>query len=275
LTDVGKIEASPAGKQNPYTALQLQVCGCGTVESRLLFAMAMAGPCIFLVFGLLSGLHGALVALLVLLPTTAVGVTLGLGRRGSWPALDVMWWLNRHSAANWRRQVGGSMPRNEAGARSWLESHPDGTVPDWARATVMILAGRLASAHRTISAMPVGNARDRRLRLELELVLAARAGLPIDTTAVDAAIREDADEPAEDAAAHLAYHAALAEVDAGRTGIPPLLAVRASLGRLPSDLTRRLWLVRFRYAAASFATGVWLLVTVVVGLATSGGVVWF
>lgn len=275
MTDVGKIEASPVGRQNPYTALQLQVCGCGTVESRLFFAMAIAGPCIFLLVGLLAGLHGAAVAFLVLVPTTAVGVALGLRGRSSWPALDVIWWLNRNSAANWRRQVGGSMPRNEAGARAWLESHPDGTVPDWARATVMILAGRLASAHQAIGAMPAANVRDRRVRLELELVLAARAGLPIDTTAVDAAIREDADEPAPDAAAHLAYHAALAEVDAGRTGIPPLLAVRASLGRLPSDLTRRLWLVRFRYAAASFVTGVWLLVTVVVGLATSGGVVWF
>jgi hypothetical protein len=72
VTDVGKVEVSPARRPNPYMELQQQVCGCGTVGSRLLFAMAIAGPCIFLVFGLLAGLHGALVALLVLLPTTAV-----------------------------------------------------------------------------------------------------------------------------------------------------------------------------------------------------------
>jgi hypothetical protein len=274
VTDVGKVEVT-ARRPNPYTELQQQVCGCGTVENRLIFAVAIVGPCIFLGIGLLTGLHGAVVALLVLLPTAALGAALGLRGRSSWPALDVVWWLNRQAAGNWRRQVGGSVPRNEAGARAWLESHPEGSVPDWARATVMVLAGRLASAHQAIAAMPIDTPTDRRRRLELELVLSAREGLQFDSTAVDAAIREDTDGPAEDSQAHLAYHAALAEVDAGRTGILPLLAARSSLGRLPSDLTRRLWLVRFRYAAASLVTGFWLLVTVIVGLATSGGVVWF
>jgi hypothetical protein len=123
--------------------------------------------------------------------------------------------------------------------------------------------------------MPVETPEARRRRLELALVADANEGLPIDTTAVEASIREDPDLAPDDVVVRLAYYRALAEVDGGRDGLPPLLAARASLGRLPTDLAWRLWLVRFQYAAASLLTGAWLLVTVLVGLATSGGAVWF
>jgi hypothetical protein len=123
--------------------------------------------------------------------------------------------------------------------------------------------------------MPLDTPGARRRRLELELVADAGEGLPLDTTAVEASIREDPDLAPEEVAVHLAYHRALAAVDGGGAGLNQLLAARASLGRLPSDLAWRLWLVRFQYAAASFVIGAWLLVTVLVGLATAGGVVWF
>jgi hypothetical protein len=123
--------------------------------------------------------------------------------------------------------------------------------------------------------MPLDPLGARRRRLELELVADAGEGLPIDTTAVEASIREDPGMAPEEVAVRLAYYLALAEIDRGGDGLPPLLAARASLGRLPSDLAWRLWLVRFQYATASFVIGAWLLVTVLVGLATSGGVVWF
>jgi hypothetical protein len=115
----------------------------------------------------------------------------------------------------------------------------------------------------------------RRRRLEVELVADAGEGLPIDTTAAEISIREDPELAPVEVAMLVAYYRALAEVDGGGDGLPPLLAARASLGRLPSDIAWRLWLGRFQYAAVSLIVGAWLLVTVLVGLATSGGVVWF
>jgi hypothetical protein len=271
----GEVARRSARRLNPYVTLQRQVCGCGTLESRLLMAAAVAGPVLFLGIGVLAGLHGALIGLLVLLPTPALGVALGLRGRHRWPAQDIGWWMGRQSAADWRQAVGGSVPRNAAGARAWLETHPEGSTPAWARATVLLQAGRIPSARQTIAAMPMDTLTDQRRRLDLELAADANEGRPIDTTAVDASIREDPDQPPEEMAVHLAYHEALAEVDGGRDGLPPLLAARASLGRLPPDLARRLWVARFRYAAASFLVGAWLLVAVLVALATSGGVVWF
>jgi hypothetical protein len=272
---VGEAHGSSARRRNPYLALQQEVRGCGTLESRLLFAVALAGPLLFLAIGLVAGMHGAAVALLVLLPTPALGVALGLSRRAVWPALDVISWLNRQAAADWRRDVGGSAPRNASGARAWLEIHPAGSAPEWARATALVLAGPISAARAAISAMPVDTPGARGRRLELALVADANEGLSIDTTAVEASIREDPDLAPDDVVVRLAYYRALAEVDGGRDGLPPLLAARASLGRLPTDLAWRLWLVRFQYAAASLLVGAWLLVTVLVGLATSGGAVWF
>jgi hypothetical protein len=272
---VGEAHGSSARRRNPYLALQQEVRGRGTLESRLLFAVALAGPLLFLAIGLLAGAHGAAVALLVLLPTPALGVALGLSRRAVWPALDVLSWLDRQAAADWRREVGGSAPRNASAARAWLEIHPAGSAPEWARATALVLAGPIPAARQAISAMPVDVPEARRRRLELALVADANEGLPIDTTAVEPSIREDPDLAPDDVVVRLAYYRALAEVDGGRDGLPPLLAARASLGRLPTDLAWRLWLVRFQYAAASLLTGAWLLVTVLVGLATSGGAVWF
>ncbi len=275
MAEAGEVPTQTTRRPNPYSTLQRQICDCSTPQARLLIAISVVLPALFLGAGLLAGLHGAVIALLVLIPTPLLGVALGLRGRRRWPALDVMWWQNRQDAATWQLEVGGSPPRNASGARSWLESHPEGSTPAWARGAVLLRAGRLYSARQTIAAMPVETPADRRRRLDLQLVADAQEGLPIDTTAVDAAIREDPDQPPEEVAVHLAYHEALVEVDRGGDGLPPLLAARASLGSMPSDLSRRLWLYRFRYAAVSFAVGAWLLAMVLVGLATSGGVVWF
>jgi hypothetical protein len=272
---VGEVTRRSARRPNPYVMLQRQVSGFGALENRLLIAAAVAGPLLFLGIGLLAGLHGALIGLLVLLPAPALGVALGLRGRRRWPAQDIVWWMSRRDATDWRRAVGGSAPRNAPGARAWLEADPEGSTPAWARAKVMLLAGRIPSARQTIAAMAVDTPTDRWRRLELELTADAYEGRPIDTTAVDASIREDPDRSPQEAALHLAYHEALVEVDGGRDGLPPLLAARASLGRLPPDLARRLWVARFRYAAISLFVGAWLLVAILVALATSGGVVWF
>lgn len=272
---VGEAHSSSAHRRNPHLTLRQEIRGRGSLENRLLFAGALAGPLFFLAIGLLAGMHGAAVALLVLLPTPALGVALGLDRRAVWPALDVISWLDRQATADWRGEVGGSAPRNASGARAWLEVHPTGSAPEWARATALVLAGRIPAARLAISAMPLDTPGARRRRLELELVADAGEGMPIDTTAVEASIREDHDLAPEEVAVRLAYYRAVAEVDGGGDGLPPLLAARASLGRLPSDLAWRLWLGRFQYAAASLIVGAWLLVTILVGLATSGGVVWF
>jgi hypothetical protein len=271
----GEAHGSSACRRNPYLILQQEIRSCGALENRLLFAVALVGPLLFLAIGLLAGMHGAAVALLVLLPTPALGVAIGLSRRAVWPALDVISWLSRQAAADWRREVGGSAPRNASAARAWLEVHPAGSAPEWAIATALVLAGRIPEARQPISAIPVVTLGASRRRLELEVSADAGEGLPIDTTAVEASIREDPDLAPEDVAVRLAYYRALAEIDRGGDGLPPLRAARASLGRLPSDLAWRLWLVRFQYAAASLIAGAWLLVTVLVGLATSGGVVWF
>lgn len=273
--EAGEARLQSARRPDPSIALRRQVFGIGPLAARLLVIVAIIGPLLLLGLGLLLGLHGAATAVLVLLPTPALGVALGLRDRKRWPALDVIWWQSRHDAATWKLEVGGSPPRNAGGAREWLRVHPEGSAPAWAQVTVRILAGRVYSARQAIAAMPVETPGDRRRRLELELVADAHEGLPIDTTAVDAAIREDPEQPAEEVAVHLAYHEALVEADRGGDGLPALLAARASLGRMPSDLARRLWLHRFRYAAGSFAVGAWLLAMVLVGLATSGGAVWF
>lgn len=274
-TGAGQVRTRSSRRLDPAVALQRQVCGCGTFESRVLVAAAVAGPVLFLGLGLVLGLHGAATALLVLLPTPAFGVALGLRDRHRWPALDVIWWQSQQAAAAWRREVGGAIPRNAAGARWWLEAHPEGSAPAWARAMMLLLAGRVSAARRTIAAMPEETPHDRRMRLDLEMAADAAEGLLSDTMAVDAAVREDRDQAPEEAAVHLAYHRALVEVARGGDGLPALLAVRPTLGSLPSDLVRRLWVARFRYAATSLLVGGWLLVTVLVGLATSGGVVWF
>ncbi len=270
----GEVDGASAHRPNPYLMLDRQVRGLGAREGRLLVVVAVAGPVLFLALGLLLGLHGATTALLVLLPTPALGVVLGLWHRSFWPADDVLSWLGRRDAADWREQVGGSIPGNAPAARAWLESHPAGSVPEWARASVMVTAGRIASARQAVAGRVAATPAELRRWLEVELLVDAREGLPVDTTAVDAAIREDPDQAPEEVAVRLACHDALVEADRGGDGLPTLLAARESLGSLPSDLAWRLWLRRFRYAVGSFAVGTWLLAMVLVGLATYGGAVW-
>jgi hypothetical protein len=273
----GAAEVRPrsASRLDPAVALRRQVSGYGSLEGRLLVAIAVLGPLLFLGLGLVLGLHGAATALLVLVPTPALGVGLGIRSRHRWPALDVITWQRWQIASTWQREVGGSLPRNAAGAGAWLETHPEGSVPTWARATMLLLAGRVSLAQETIAAMPESTPKERRLRLDLQLAADAAAGLPLDATAADAALREDRDQAPTEVAVHLAYHQAIVEVARDGDGLPALLAVRPLLDPLPPDLVRRLWVARFQYSATSLLVGVWLLAMVLVGLATSGGVVWF
>lgn len=270
-----EVRTRSARRPDPAVALQRQVRGYGSLESRLLLVVAVLGPLLFLGLGLMLRLHGAATALLVLVPTPLLGVAFDLRDRHRWPALDVIWWQSRQITSTWRREVGGSLPRNAAGAGAWLEVHPESSVPTWARATMLLLAGRVSVARETILTMPESTPKERRLRLDLLLAADGAAGLPLDATAVDAAIREDRDQAPEEVAVHLAYHRATVEVARGGDGLPALLAVRPTLDPLPADLVRRLWVARFQYGATSLLVGVWLLVMVLVGLAASGGVVWF
>ena len=73
----------------------------------------------------------------------------------------------------------------------------------------------------------------------------------------------------------LGFNAALVAVGRGGDAIGPLVAARASAGRLPGATARRVLLARYRHAIASVVVGVWLLAALLVGMATAGGVVWF
>ena len=76
-------------------------------------------------------------------------------------------------------------------------------------------------------------------------------------------------------ALHLALHAAIAAESRGESGLPALASVRPALGTLRGRWALRVLGIRFRLAGVSVLWAAWLLAVVLVGLATSGGVVWF
>jgi len=260
---------------SPFGVLQTRVLPYGQVESALLILLAGTGPILLLILGLAVGVPGLALLVMLLIPTPAIETLIALRYRDLWPAQEVLGRLNWEALDHWRENVGGRYPSNRRQIEEWLDRHPEGTVPAAARAGLLLVSGRVAEGRRTIASLPVETQHQRHQRAELELSADALEGLPLDTTAADGAIRSDLDLSPAITAAHLAYHAALKAVASGGDGVARLTEARPLVGALPPALVRRLWLNRLRYAVASAAGGAWLLLCLVVGLGTSGGVVWF
>jgi hypothetical protein len=238
-------------------------------------ALAVIGPPALFAFGLNAGLPGIVLVVLVLIPIPAFEAILALRYRPVWAAQDVYLFLSWRTAQEWSQHVGGTLPTNARQAAAWLDRHPEEDVEPNARASMLLTAGRIADARAIIAGMPARTARERRRRAELSLAADELQGLPLDTAAADEAMRADPGESPEVVAAHLGYHAALKAADEGGDCVSPLLQARPRLGRLTPALLVRIWIWRLIFTVSAAALGAWLIVGLVVGLATSGGVVWF
>jgi len=241
-------------------------------DSAWLFVL---GPALTFGLGLVLGLPAVQFALLVLVPTPLLLTLLAVRGRNLWPAQEAIMWPSLIYTFHWRTDFGGDPPRTPRQAVEWLERHPAGTVPPGTSAGLLLIAGRLDDAREAISKLPSETPHDHHRRLDLELALDAREGRPLDTTAADEALRADISLPAVERDLHLAYHAAVMAIDRGGDGIAPLTAARALAGPLPAGHRRRILAWRYRYVGGALAVGVWLIAALLVGMATSGGVVWF
>ena len=248
--------------------------GLGGLETSLQLIAAVAGP-IVLALVCWGRLPGLLTAAAILVPTPVALATLALRGRRRWPAQEVAALFDDSLHREWLADGIEKIPRNPAEAGTWLAAHPDGTVATYLRANVLLVSGRLEEARAAIAQLPVASARDRRIRTGLELVADAYQGLPIDTTAADAALSADPDLPPAQIAVRLAHNSAVASIDRGGDGQAELAAARSQIGLLSSVVRRRVALLRFRFALISALVGAWVLVSLVVALSTSSGVVWF
>lgn len=234
----------------------------------------MAGP--IAAFLLCWGrVHELALTVAVLVPTPGMLALLSLRGRSNWAAQDAIGWIDREAAERWRDLAGNPMPRNSIQAAAWLDGHPDRDLPAGLQASALLMAGRIGEARQAIASLPAESPADLHQREDFRLAADAAEGLPVDVTAADETLKNDpASEPAA-RAVHLGYHAAIAAESRGIDGLPALAAARPALGRLPAALALRLWVIRFRNAVVSALFGAWLLAAILVGLATSGGVVWF
>jgi hypothetical protein len=267
---------SPAPVVNPMVALQRRAFGFGGRASTIQLALAVAGPIAAML--LCSGrVVGAVVVAAVLIPTPALLALFALRGRSSWPAQDVLGWLDREAAVQWQSETASRMPRSSAQASAWLNGNAEDAIPADAWVAALLMAGRGDEARERIGRLP--DATPAELHRQCDLLLAAdsAAGRPIETRAAAADEAASADETASPAArtVHLAYHAAILATCRDSDGAERLAAARPALGRLASRLSLQLFVIRFRFVAVSLLFGAWLLVAVLVGLATSGGVVWF
>jgi hypothetical protein len=167
------------------------------------------------------------------------------------------------------------MPRDSVGAGAWLQDHAENDIPADVWAAALLMAGRTDEARDKIATLPVETPDQIHRRLDLEMAVAATQGAAIDVAPADQAAAGDPEATPVARAAHIAYHGSVAAVSRGGDGLAELVAARSAIGRLPFRLSLRLLAIRFRFAAISALFGAWLLVAVLVGLATSGGVVWF
>jgi hypothetical protein len=269
----GVASASQAG-HNPMIELQRRAFGFGGHGAAIQLGIAVLGP--IAAFMLCwSRANELVVAAAVLIPTPAVLAAQSLRGRSSWAAQDVLGWLDRDAAARWREGTGTRMPRNSAQAAAWLQGRHETDSPADLWVAGLLMAGRVDDARERIARLPSETPAQRHRRLDLQLAADAAGGRPLEAAPADDAALADQSAAQDARAAHLAYHASVAAASHGADGLPVLAAARPALGRLPRALVVQLYAIRFRYAAISALFGAWLLVAILVGLATAGGVVWF
>ncbi len=274
MTAAQPLERLAAPRPNPMVVIQRRAFALDGPGPKLQLVVAAAGP-IALALLCWERVPPIVFAAAVLIPCPVLMVGLALRLRDRWPSQDVLSWLDESVRADWPTQDLGKQPRNPAEARTWLAAHAEGTAPPYWRATMLIVAGRLDETRATIAGLPTATPRDRSRRQDLELLANAYEGRPIDTAAADAAISSDPEMSQLRIAVSLAYHAALRSTAEGGDGLSQLAAVRPEIGRLSNSVRRRLALVRLRFAIISALIGVWVLVSVLVALASSSGLVWF
>ncbi len=273
MSSIETASAETIIRVNPYFALRQRVFRWGRAQLALPFALAAIGPFALAAVGLAGHLPGPILVALVLLPTTLLEALLALQARGEWPAQEVLGWLDWTTLRLWTEQVPGGRPRSPIEATAWLAAHGVGSAPKGPRAGILILAGRLAEAREVIAELPVVTPRERRDKVELELDAAAFGLQPLDVQAADEAVRADVGQSSAERTARLAYHAALAAVAGGGDGLAELAAARPAIGRLPAELSRRLWLGRSRFVVLAVVLEIWILVAIVVAISTASGVV--
>jgi hypothetical protein len=275
LSAIDTAPAAPTPTVNPYSVLRHRVFRWERAQVAVPVALAVLGPGILAAVGLAGRVPGAVLVALVLVPTTLMEALLALQVRREWPAQEVLGWIDWTKLRVWLALTVGRRPRSPLEAQQWLVTHGEASVPQGLRAGILILAGRLTEARDVIASLPDATPRERRERLELQVEAEAFGLQPLDIDAADEAIRSDADQSPEEKEARLAYHSALAAVAQGGDGLAELAAARPAIGRLPAELTRRLWLGRLRFAILAAVLEVWILLAILVAMATASGVVLF
>ena len=273
MSSIETASAETTATVNPYFALRQRVFRWGRVQIAVPFALAAIGPFALAAAGLAGHVPGPIFVALVLVPTTLLEALLALQARREWAAQEVLGWLDWTTLRLWAERIAGGRPRSPIEATAWLAAHGAGSVPEGLRAGILILAGRLAEAREVIAELPVVTPRERRDKVALELDAASFGLQPLDLQAADEAVSADVDQSSAERAVRIAYHAALAAVAGGGDGLAELAAARPVIGRLPAELSRRLWLGRLRFVVLAVVLEIWILVAIVVAISTASGVV--
>lgn len=265
--------AAPLSATNPYFALRRRVYRWGRAQVAAPLGIAVLGPGILAAAGLAGRLPAVALAALVVIPTPILESLLAVRTRREWAAQDVLGWLDWTALRRWGERTSAKRPRSPIEAGVWITGHPAGSAPESLRASVLILAGRVAEAREVIAALPSSTPGELRERLELELDADAFESRPLVVGAADDSVRADTGQSAAEIEVRLAYHAALAAVSCGGDGLAELAKARPAIGRLPDQLVRRLWLGRLRFAVLAFFLEVWILVSILVALSAASGTV--
>ena len=152
-------------------------------------------------------------------------------------AFEAFSWLGETEIERARALTGNGAPATQKAAEAWLRRVPESPLTDWARAEVLILAGRPAEARAIVDRMPADTPAQRfELASTRELVEWANGG-SLDTTGMEAALEALGPEGSE---ARLRGEVTIASarvrhaMDAGQPVdgdvLEPLIAVRRRLG---------------------------------------------
>jgi hypothetical protein len=103
-------------------------------------------------------------------------------------AFEAFSWLGDAEITRLRTLTGAAVPATKKAAEQWLERIPESALTDWARAEVLILAGRPAEAPAIVDRMPTATPAERFEQASArELVDWANGGSP-DTSGMEAAL---------------------------------------------------------------------------------------